>query len=174
MMTSSNRNAFRVILALCAGNSPATGEFPSRRPVTRSFDVFFDVCLNTRLSKQPRGRWFETPSHSLWRHCKERILAQWHYMASNTRVTIGLGNGSVPIQSYAFTSINSLRPSDAYMRRWTRPSLIQIMGLSPDRHQAIIWTDAGILLIGPSRTNFSETLIEIHTFSFRKLHLKIS
>ena len=53
---------FPALLALCAGNSPGTGEFPSQRPVTRSFDVFFDLCLNKWLSKQLRGRWFDTPS----------------------------------------------------------------------------------------------------------------
>ena len=47
-------------------------------------------------------------------------------------------------------------------------------GLSPCRRQAIIWTNAGILLIGPLGTNFSEILIEIHTFSFKKMHLKMS
>ena len=47
-------------------------------------------------------------------------------------------------------------------------------GLSPGRHQAIIWTNAGILLIGPLGTNFNETSIEIHTFSFQKIHLKLS
>ena len=47
-------------------------------------------------------------------------------------------------------------------------------GLSPSRHQAIIWTNAIILLTGPVRTNFSEILSEIHTFSFNKMHLKIS
>ena len=47
-------------------------------------------------------------------------------------------------------------------------------GLSPGRHQAIIWTSAGILLIWPFRTNFSEILIEIHTYSFIKMHLKLS
>ena len=47
-------------------------------------------------------------------------------------------------------------------------------GLSPGRRQAIIWTNAGILLIGPLRTNFSEILIEIHTFSFKKIDLKMS
>ena len=47
-------------------------------------------------------------------------------------------------------------------------------GLSPDRHQAIIWTNAGLLLIGPLGTNFSEILIEILTFSFKKMHLKVS
>ena len=46
-------------------------------------------------------------------------------------------------------------------------------GLSPDRRQAIFWTIAGILLIGPLGTNFSEILIEIHAFSFKKMHLNM-
>ena len=47
-------------------------------------------------------------------------------------------------------------------------------GLSPGRRQAIIWTNAGTLLIGPWGTNFSEILIGIQTFSFRKMRLKMS
>ena len=47
-------------------------------------------------------------------------------------------------------------------------------GLSPGRRQAIIWTNAGILLIGPLGTCFSEFLIVIHTFSFNRMHLKMS
>ena len=47
---------FSALLAICAGNSPAPGEFPSQRPVTRNFDVFFDLRLNERLSKQSWGR----------------------------------------------------------------------------------------------------------------------
>ena len=47
-------------------------------------------------------------------------------------------------------------------------------GLSPGQRQAIIWTYAGILLIGPLGTNFSEILIESITFSFKKMHLKMS
>ena len=47
-------------------------------------------------------------------------------------------------------------------------------GLSPGRRQAIIWTNAGILLIGPLGTNFSEILIEIQTFSLKKIRLKMS
>ena len=46
-------------------------------------------------------------------------------------------------------------------------------GLSPGRRQAIIWINAGILLIGPWGTNFSEILIYIHTFSFKKIHFKM-
>ena len=59
---------FSASLAVCAGNSPVPGELPAQRPVTRSFDVFFDLRLNKRLSKQSRGWWFETPSRPLWRH----------------------------------------------------------------------------------------------------------
>ena len=59
---------FSALLALCAGNSPVTGEFPAQRPVTRSFDVFFDLRLNKRLSKQWWGWWFEAPLRQLWRH----------------------------------------------------------------------------------------------------------
>ena len=47
-------------------------------------------------------------------------------------------------------------------------------GLLPDRRQAIIWTNAGLLLIGPLGTNFSEILIGILTFSFKKMRLKVS
>ena len=66
------RETFSALLALCAGNSPVTGEFPAQRPVTRSFDAFFDLRLNKRLSKRSWGWWFETPSRSLCRHCYDR------------------------------------------------------------------------------------------------------
>ena len=55
-------------LALCAGNSLVTDEFPSQRPVTRRFDVFFHLRLNKQLIKQWWRQWFETPARSLWRH----------------------------------------------------------------------------------------------------------
>ena len=61
---------FSALLAICAGNSPVS-EFPAQRPVTRSFDVLFDLRLNKRLSKQSWGLWFETLSRPLWRHCNE-------------------------------------------------------------------------------------------------------
>ena len=59
---------FSALLAICAGNSPVSGELPAQRPVTRSFDVFFDLRSNKRLSKQWRGCWFETQLCPLWRH----------------------------------------------------------------------------------------------------------
>ena len=77
MMTSSNGNIFRVTGPLC-GEFTGPGEFPTQRPVTRSFDVFFDLRMNKRLSKQPWGWWFETLSWSSWRHCNDMpIIYCW-------------------------------------------------------------------------------------------------
>ena len=66
---------FSALLALCVGNSPVTGELhvPSQRPVTWSFDVFYDLRSNKRLSKQSWGWWFETPSHPSRRHCNDMV-----------------------------------------------------------------------------------------------------
>ena len=66
---------FSALLAICAGSS-VTGHrwIPLQMPVTRSFDVFFDLHLNTRLSKQWWGWWFETPSRLLWRHCNGNTM----------------------------------------------------------------------------------------------------
>ena len=95
MMTSSNGNIFRVTGHLC-GEFTGPGEFPAQRPVTRSFDVFFDLHPNKRLSKQWWGWWFETPSRPLWRHSNDLYVFS-----------------ARPQTSW----VNSLRPSDAYMRR---------------------------------------------------------
>ena len=73
---------FSALLVLCEGNPPVTDGFPSQRPLTRSFDVFFDLSLNKRLSWRPRWRWFETPSRSLWCHCN--VLG---YSASYTTIS---------------------------------------------------------------------------------------
>ena len=81
-MTSSIRNIF-ALLAICAGNSPVPGEFPAQRPVTRSFDVFFDLRLNKRLSKHSWGWWFETLPRPLWRH-SNASTASW--LTANDRV----------------------------------------------------------------------------------------
>ena len=74
-MTSSNGNIFRVTGHLC-------GEFtgdPTQRPVTRSFDLFFDLHPNKWLSKQWWGWWFETLSCPLWRHCNDGNRSRWAF-----------------------------------------------------------------------------------------------
>ena len=73
--------AFSALLTLCEGNPPITCGFPSQRPVTRSFDVFFDLCLNKRLSQSGR-RWFETPPRSLWRHCNDQEAQMCYWVIS--------------------------------------------------------------------------------------------
>ena len=64
-------------------------------------------------------------------------------------------------------NVNSLGPSDAYLRQWLT-TISSDNGLSPGRRQAIIWTNTGILLIRILGSNFSEILIEIHTFSIQE------
>ena len=68
---------FSALLALCAGNSLASGEFPAQRPVMRSFDVFCDFCLNKGPRKQSWGWRFETLLRPLWRHCNVAVQNLW-------------------------------------------------------------------------------------------------
>ena len=78
-VSSSNGNIFRVTGPLC-GEFTGPGEFPTQRPVTRSFDVFFDLHLNKRLSKQPWGWWFERPSWSFWSQCNgKQLFCEQHW-----------------------------------------------------------------------------------------------
>ena len=76
MMTSSNGSIFRVTGSLC-GEFTGPGEFPTQRPVTRSFDVYFDLRLNKRLCKQSWGWWFETLLCPLWRHSNVNF---WYHL----------------------------------------------------------------------------------------------
>ena len=73
---------FSALLAICAGNSPVPDEFPAQRPVTRSFEVFFDLRLNKRLSKQSWAWGFETLSRPLWRQCNvhSTLYIGWYYL----------------------------------------------------------------------------------------------
>ena len=73
MMTQTNGN-FSALLVICGGNSPVRVEFPAQRQVTRCSDVFFDLRLNKRLSKQSWGCWFETPSLPIFRRCNAILL----------------------------------------------------------------------------------------------------
>ena len=96
---------FSALLALCAGNSSVPSEFPTQWPVTRGFDVFFDLRPNKRLSKLSWGWWFETLSCSLWlwRHCNEcsisikiaDALAPFLASSSTVMLLIARMNGSL-------------------------------------------------------------------------------
>ena len=115
---------FSALLVLCAGNSPVAGEFPPRRPMTRSFDVFFGLRLNKRLCKQSRRRWFETPSHSLWRHNNVHI---------KTRYKCGYKWSWI---SFALISIYKYRKTSSISRTKSRNSnvsciLLRLSSLNP-------------------------------------------
>ena len=73
MMTSSNGNVFRVTDPL--RENPV--------PVTRSFDVLFDLRLNKRSRKQSRRRWLETPSRTLWRHSNDIVLFGCNFLSTH-------------------------------------------------------------------------------------------
>ena len=80
---------FSALLAICAGNSTVAGEFPAQRPVTRSFNVYFYLRLNKRLSKQWWGWWFEMPSQPLWRHCSAQSAdCQKHWPVCRLRCNL--------------------------------------------------------------------------------------
>ena len=89
---------YSALLALYVGNSPVTGEYPSQRPLTRSCDVFFDLRLNKRFSKQSKRRWFETPSRPLWHHCNEGTATDFNLML---RIQKDL-SGSLPDEEQSY------------------------------------------------------------------------
>ena len=68
---------FSALLAICAGNSPVSGEFPAKMPVTRSFDIFFDLRMNERLSKHSWGSWLETTLRPLWCQSNGYLECNW-------------------------------------------------------------------------------------------------
>ena len=90
------------------------------------------------------------------------------YTTINTIFTIWLKLNFVPV-----ISIKSWRLSDAYMRLWSY-HIGSDNGLSPGRRQAIIWTNAGMLLNGPLGTNFNQISFEILMFSLKTMYLKMS
>ena len=85
MMTSSNGNNFCLTDPLCGVFIGQWWILRTKASDARSFDIFFDLCPNKRLSKQSWRRWFETLSGSLWRHCNDSgsssSLQYWYIMA---------------------------------------------------------------------------------------------
>ena len=130
-MTSSKGNIFRVTGHLC-GEFTGPGEFPTQRPVTRSFDDFFDLRLNKRLSKQSWGWWFETLSRSLWRHHNETICSDVAILAGT----------------------NSVSPSNGHHGGMTAPvpqtvfrSNLNLYKMCPTDHNEILYTSRQCLIL---------------------------
>ena len=90
-------------LAIFAGNSLVPGEFPAQRPVARSFNIFFDLRLNKRLSQQSWGWRFETLLHPLWHHCN--VLYILSLRLQTPYYTTVLGHQQM--WYYLFTELNN-------------------------------------------------------------------
>ena len=126
-MTSSNGNTFRVTGHLC-GEFTGPGEFPTQRPVKRSFDVFFDLRPKKRLSKQPWGWWFETPSSSLWRH----VMVLVQIMVAQTGIKLSLAPVMKIIDAYF--SLRGLHGLTEDYFVWVKTSLDLIKRCQRARH----------------------------------------
>ena len=107
MMTSSNGNIFRVTGLLC-GEFTGHRWIPPQRSVTRNNDVFIDMCLNKRLSKQSWGWWFVVPLCPLWSHC--------NVMDSDQRETY-----SNHLQPHSLSRISTVQ--DWELTNWSRDKL---------------------------------------------------
>ena len=102
---------FSALLAICAGISPVPGEFPTQRPVTRSFDVFLDLRLNKPLSKQPWGWWFESLSRPLRRHRNDGINCA---KLNCSRVSLSNGYPSSSASNAVLWCFLCYRPEQAF------------------------------------------------------------
>ena len=115
----------------------------------------------------------------LYRYGLRHLQLQWwpslqpRYGPRNCIINYVLHSNSCIMAFPWFDAVNSLRPGDAYICVNRLTNIGSHNGLSSGRRQAIIWTNAGTLLIGPLGTNFSEILIAIYTFSFSEMHLKM-
>ena len=149
---------FFALLALCEGNPPVNCGFPLQRSVTRSFDFFFDVHLNKRISKQSRRRWSETPSRSLWRHSNAN-----HYMA-----VIEHHLDVIMTQYSAYDYINTLTYSICY-----KTGVLLYLFL----HYWYWWFIICLLQTKTSRVIFlfpqskESAVLSLHLFAQWKLHI---
>ena len=113
---------FSALLAICAENSPVPGEFSTQRPVTRSFDVYFDLRPNKGLSKQLWGWWFETQSCPLWRHRNvlHNNVSTFNVIPKSLSIISHYGDvimGAIASQITSITIVYSTVYSDADQRK---------------------------------------------------------
>ena len=171
---------FSALLALCAGNSLVNGEFPSQRPVTRSFKVLFDLCLNKRLSKQSSGWWFEAPSGSLWRHCNAKPT-RWPSLVKKSFANI------IPISQIPISHKTPFRTEMCTFLFWMVHcgiwdrcmmgfvNLVYLTYVFKYRPNVLLWTwmSRGLLLILTyvSNTFLMDSLLTFFIMYFFRIHL---
>ena len=190
---------FSSLLPLCEGNPPVTGGFPSQRPVARSFDVYFDLSLNKRLSKQSGHWWFDTPLRPLWRHSTDMnaTIRQCHKVDEDFFVIKDVGvianfcarfhPGIIMIKFGTRNWVVDYRLHDTILVHSYTFQIIEpewlvhgyvsyaINGSNDSMPPVWIshyltWTNAGLIVVESSGKPI-ENQIEILQFSFEKMHL---
>ena len=124
---------FSALLAICAENSPPPGEFPAQRPLTRSFDVYFDLRLNKRLSKQSWGWWFETLPRLFWHHSNES--QSFNNIRWESLIELHETNQSLSYLLYSTQSIKLLIAAMVLTKVLTQRIIVSILEMFDD-----IWT----------------------------------
>ena len=155
------------VTGLCEGDSPGTGEFPTQRVSNAEMFSFDDVSYRS-LSTLVRVMACRLPG--------AKPLCKLTYCQLDYKEHISI-KFYLKFNGFQLRMSVKCRP---FCRRVAQICVSKLTivgsdnGLSPGRRQAIIWTNVGILLIGPLGTNFSEILMGIHKFSSKIMHLKMS
>ena len=188
----SKKTSKLCVTGLCEGNSPVTSEYPAQMASNAEnasiwcVIVLCSVCWTIWNSHKSCKAIVLCPSIIFLKSFHSLLMEYSLYCIVNPSIVFcvhvkmhWISNrdvGFLILQDYA-SHVPKHLLIEADGRIYASGKLIIIgsdNGLSPTRPQAIIWTTAGILLIGPSGTNFSEIFIGIQTFSVKKMHLKMS
>ena len=132
VMTSSNGSIFRITGHLC-GKFTGPRWIPAQRPVTRSFDVFFDLRLNKRLSKQSWGWWFETLSCPLWRHCNVHSVSH------------------TPVNMVRYFTLIDRDPCDETKTKQRTTGMVVLMSMSNFQHIQLVMSITAVEITGKLR-----------------------
>ena len=183
---------FSALLALCEGIHRSQVYTPHIGKGRRALMFFLS------RPEQSKRRWFETPSRLSWHHCNDldeskiefpsNLNSDWNFCSDMWSLHQCCSYPAYRIKSPSIYEmiievVFIQSPWLLLRTHWGRLTHICVSkltiigsdnGLSPERRQTIIWTDAEILLAGPLGTNFSEILVGIQTFSFRTILLKMS
>ena len=157
-MMRRQMETFSALLAYCAGRPPHKGQW-------RGALMFSLICNSTVFQQQTMKKIINAQHY--WTLCEANPLVTGEFPSQKAS-----NGGKSPCHGVVLSLF--WQGWMTHIRISKRTIIGSDNGLAPARRQAIIWTNAGILLITPLGTNFSEILIEIYIFSFKKMHWKMS
>ena len=169
---------FSALLAICGANWPVPVNSPHKGQWRRALMFsLISAWINGWVNNHEAGDLRRNCTHYdvIVMHCAKTRCAIWCH---GSLLLVQVMESCLMAPNHYLNQMKTQKQT-----HWGREMLICVSkltnigsdnGLAPGRRQAIIWTNARILLIGPLGTNFSEILIEIYTFPFKKMHLKMS